>query len=446
LSQEQLAKIARLISFEKQIRETRSLVELQYTITNELRNIIPYTQSFFGYWPRKKNIKIASVSDIAVVDRTSIVVSTIERIAKKKMNENFGEVHSFTIQGDEEIISDSDHHNYIPSHLVWVPCASVHKGKEGILILTKNTEWTSEEIELLKHISGTIGYALSLFLNKNILSSIFKFFVKGWFQFLIAITLIAAMFVNVSLSTLGPAEIIPQKAIFITSTIDGVIKEIKVENNDQIEIDQPLVEFETAELNSQYQLSLGSLNIAKAELLRAKQSSFASSQEKAKIKELEAQVSYQEEDLAYQKALLARAIIKSPSSGIAIIGQKSQIIGQPFSVGQKIFTLADPKKIQVQIMVPVKDSITIKEGAQIKLFLDTNPLKSIDGSVVRFNYEPEKTAQGILSYRVLALINNNQITPRIGLRGTAKIYGQQVKLFFYLFRKPITTLRQFIGF
>ena len=97
-------------------------------------------------------------------------------------------------------------------------------------------------------------------------------------------------------------------------------------------------------------------------------------------------------------------------------------------------------------MVPVKDSITIKEGAQIKLFLDTNPLKSIDGSVVRFNYEPEKTAQGILSYRVLALINNNQITPRIGLRGTAKIYGQQVKLFFYLFRKPITTLRQFIGF
>ena len=58
MSQEQLAKIARLISFEKQIRETRSLVELQYTITNELRNIIPFTQSFFGYWPRKKNIKI----------------------------------------------------------------------------------------------------------------------------------------------------------------------------------------------------------------------------------------------------------------------------------------------------------------------------------------------------------------------------------------------------
>ena len=35
--------------------------------------------------------------------------------------------------------------------------------------------------------------------------------------------------------------------------------------------------------------------------------------------------------------------------------------------------------------------------------------------------------------------------PRIGLRGTAKVYGSKVSLFYYLFRKPITFMRQLIG-
>ena len=444
MSEDQLAKIARLISFEKQIRDTKSLVELQYTLTNELRNVIPFVHAFFCYWPKKKKITVAAVSDIAVVDRTSIIVNTIEKIGKEKMSENFGEVHSFIVQKNQEDISNEKGEGYLPSNLVWVPCASVHNDKQGILILTKHTEWTEDETELLKHISQTVGHALSYFLNKNKLSSFLKFFISSWFQFFLSAAVIGSMFLNVSMSTLGTAEIIPKKAFFITSTIDGVVKDVKVDNNDQVNKNDELVIFETAELNSQYQLSLASLNIAQTELLRVKQSSFSSSQEKAKIKELEAQVQYQKQEVNYQKALLDQAIIQAPTSGIAIVGEKSAILGQPFSVGQKIFTLADPTQIQVKIMMPVKDSITIKEGARVKVFLDIDPMNAIEGKVERFLYEPEKTSEDILAFKVLAFIDDKKL-PRIGLRGSAKIYGEDVKLFFYLFRKPITTVRQFIG-
>ena len=95
-------------------------------------------------------------------------------------------------------------------------------------------------------------------------------------------------------------------------------------------------------------------------------------------------------------------------------------------------------------MMPVKDSITIKEGARVKVFLDIDPMNAIEGKVERFLYEPEKKSEDILAFKVLAFIDDKKL-PRIGLRGSAKIYGEDVKLFFYLFRKPITTVRQFIG-
>ena len=140
MSEDQLAKIARLISFEKQIRETKSLVELQYTLTNELRNVIPFAHAFFCYWPKNKKITVAAVSDIAVVDRTSIIVNTIEKIGKQKMHENFGEVHSFIVQKNQDDTPSETGEGYLPSNFVWVPCASVHNDKQGILILTKHTE------------------------------------------------------------------------------------------------------------------------------------------------------------------------------------------------------------------------------------------------------------------------------------------------------------------
>ena len=52
----------------------------------------------------------------------------------------------------------------------------------------------------------------------------------------------------------------------------------------------------------------------------------------------------------------------------------------------------------------------------------------------------------MLAYTVTAKIEQEDIQPRIGLRGSAKIFGDEVRLFFYLFRKPIIVLRQTLGF
>ena len=62
-------------------------------------------------------------------------------------------------------------------------------------------------------------------------------------------------------------------------------------------------------------------------------------------------------------------------------------------------------------------------------FLDSSPLSSIEGKILRTSYKPELTAENILAYKIHASLEDNIEPPRIGLRGSAKIYGDRTSLF-----------------
>ena len=130
--------------------------------------------------------------------------------------------------------------------------------------------------------------------------------------------------------------------------------------------------------------------------------------------------------------------------GIAIVDQKTNWQGKPVSVGEKIMTIANPNLIEFLVWLPVKDSLIIKENTDVKVFLDINPIKPLKGKLLRASYEPSLSPEEVLSYKI-GVSYEGKVPPRIGLRGTAKIYGSRVTLFYYLFRKPITFVRQLIG-
>ena len=254
------------------------------------------------------------------------------------------------------------------------------------------------------------------------------------------------MFIPVTLSTIGKMEIIPEEPNFINSPLNAVVQKVLIENNEVIEINQPIIHFEKTQLQNEYDLSLQELRIVETELLQAQQSSFNSSEDKALLARLKGKIKLAKERTTYQKFLLDKTEVLAATNGIAVIKDKSLIIGKPFQIGETILMIADPNKILIEIMVPVKDSITIKKEAKVNIYLDSDPLNVLKAEVIKFSYDPEMTSQNILAYRVIAKLIDENIYPRIGLRGSAKIYGNQVKLYFYLFRKPIIFIRQTFGF
>jgi len=73
------------------------------------------------------------------------------------------------------------------------------------------------------------------------------------------------------------------------------------------------------------------------------------------------------------------------------------------------------------------------------------PDAPLAGTVRQASYEATLSPGNVLGYRLKASFADMAKPPRIGLRGTAKIYGDRVTLFYYLARRPLAALRQFLG-
>ena len=248
------------------------------------------------------------------------------------------------------------------------------------------------------------------------------------------------MFLPVRLSVLAPLEVDAKNPYVVTSAINGVIEEVKVFPNDKVSKDQQIVQFDDVDFNNNYLVAKRTLEVAKAELFTASQSSFLDPKQKSQISQLENQVKLKEAELEYAKDQLEKTKIFAKEEGVAIINNPNDWKGKPVTTGERIFLIANPSSIELKIMLPVSDAIFLEENAIVKAFFDNDPTNSWDGRVKYISFKPELTEQNILSYRIIADfkdINENGYLPSIGLRGTAKIYSKNVSLFFYLFRKPI---------
>ena len=119
--------------------------------------------------------------------------------------------------------------------------------------------------------------------------------------------------------------------------------------------------------------------------------------------------------------------------------------GRPVQTGQELLRVADPERIALEIRLPVADAMVLKPGAPVALFLDADPLQEVNARIERSDYRPTLADDGTLAYRVTAGFEAIEAPLRIGLRGTARVEGPSVRLFYYLFRRPLTAARQWLG-
>ncbi len=445
MSENSSIKIARLITLEKKFRMSESETELEFTCVNELRSIIEYSFLFFLTKSTLNKLKVKAISDISVVDRTAPAVTFIETLIKKDhiQSDVISELSLKDLQNETDIVLPEN----FPNQFVIVPLISPTIGNIGYWVMVRSERATNTEKELLLHISETFSHALSLFNSKNSIISFFQKVFTGWVKWVVITLIAAVMFMPINMSALAPVEVIAKDPSIITSPVNGVIEKVLVNTNDPVSIGDDLVKLDDLNFKNNYEISLQELEVAEAELLRVKQSSFTNPDDKAKIVELSTEVGLKKKETAYAKEQLNYSVITAETKGVAVVEDSIDWQGRPVRIGEKILTIANPNQVEFLIFLPTKDSLLIKNSAEVKVFLDSDPLNSLRAEVIRTSYKPELTPENILAYRIYASIDNNIVqNPRIGLRGTAKIYGEKTSLFYYLFRVPINLTRQFVGF
>ena len=445
------SNISKLLQLEHNCRNSQSLKELYFQIVNNTRTLVNYSQGILLTPDLKDKYKVVSISDISIIDSTSPYVQWLEDVIEDlNRNEQSKDIFIVDIKNDLKEENSKVIHEYAPSNLVYIPLKNSKENREVnyAFLLFKEEPWNDNDILMLKHLSSYLAYLLFAMRSCNWIQSLKKFSFKSRYFKIAVAFLIILMFLPVRLSVLAPLEVEAKNPYVVSSPLNGVIEEVKVFPNDKIEKNQLIVQFDDVDFTNNYLVAKRTLDVTNAELFTTKQSSFLDPKQKSQIASLENQVKLKEAELSYAKDQLDKTKIYSKEDGVAIINNPNDWKGRPVTTGERIFLIANPNSIELKIMLPVSDAIFLEENAIVKAFFDNDPINSWSAKVKYISYKPELTEQNILSYRITAEfedIKENGYIPSIGLRGTAKIYSKNVSLFFYLFRKPITSVRQWIG-
>ena len=264
-------------------------------------------------------------------------------------------------------------------------------------------------------------------------------------QLSVLIAILAALFMPVRLSVLAPAEIAPYEPVLVRAPLNGVIDKFHVQPNGYVEKGQLLFELDSTNLDSQLAIAKKSLLVSGAEYRQTAQKAVFDENSKVELAVRKGILEEKTAEVKYLSEMVERAKITAPAAGVTVLTDVHDWLGRAVEVGEKVFSIADPEKVEINIYLPMAEAISFEENAEIKLFLNISPDKPLKGKVFFISYQAEPTVGGVLSYRVKGRLLEGEDIPRIGLSGTAKIYGDKAPLFYYIFRRPIVSLRQFFG-
>ncbi|MEM1318446.1 MAG: HlyD family secretion protein, partial [Pseudomonadota bacterium] len=193
------------------------------------------------------------------------------------------------------------------------------------------------------------------------------------------------------------------------------------------------------------QLAGQAVGVAEARYDQSLRTSFADSTAKRELSIAKSELNLKAGEYDYASELMKKTEVSAARDGLVLFADKDSWTGRPVSTGERIMRIADPNSVEIAIDLPVADAIVLEEGARVQLYLDSAPLKPVEATLTSASFHAQPNGDNVLSYNVRADFAEGD-RPRIGLRGTAKVYGERVTLAYYLFRKPLSAIRQWTGF
>jgi hypothetical protein len=434
-----------LLQLEGMVRAAQNQQELQFFFVNETRRLVPYRQAILltPPTPSTQTYQIRAASSVPVVDRTVPLIQWTERLIQDLRKTSTGPdiLHFSEAECPDELRQDWK--EFTSGFGLWCPLK--HPGGEiiGGLWLTQDRPWADHEATVLQRLSEAYAYAWRAVGPSN--RRRWRWGVSRIMVWILAAAILGALAIPVPMSTLAPAKIVAKDPLIVSAPIDGVIAEILILPNTVVSEGQVLFKYEDTTFRNEYAVAERNLDVAMAQYRRAAQGSFGDAEQKADVPLLKAEVELRETERNYAHERLGKIEVKAEQAGLLIYTDKSDWIGKPVVVGQRIMELANPQQLEVRIDLPVEDAMVLREGASATLFLNANPFSSVPATISHASYHAEVLPNNTLAYRVTAQLGQGSSEFRIGWQGSAKIYGEQVTLFTYLFRRPISAVRPWIG-
>ncbi len=326
--------------------------------------------------------------------------------------------------------------------VVWMPVLCEGKFALGFWIERwQSKEWKLEELNLLSYISRGYSAAWQKFISRWQIPEPKKFFIKVFSATLVLLL----CFIPVPLRVVAPCEVVAKDPYLITAPLNGIVEEILVKPGEEVKEGQALLVYDDRVALQELKVAQKQVDIAKSQLDRVMTQGYSDPEalSEAAIRQLQLDRDNIKLDLAeYQAGQLE---VESPVDGVVAFDNPDEWRGKPVQIGERIMVVVDPDATKIKIWLSESDNIQIMPEKPIKVFLNIDPAKTYRANLVYIADFSILSEKGVSSFTAEANWVYRPDGIKIGLKGSAILYGEYVPLFYWVLRKPWNTFREIVG-
>jgi hypothetical protein len=440
-------RLAVLVEIERRCRNAPR-DELPFVLVNETARLIPYLQA--ALWSGADR-KVSAISGVAVPEPGSPMVQWLERFfaAAVRCEEKDGLVAMTPEALDSEAARQWEELT-APQAAVLALHGPWGGPAEGILALFRNESFSPAEFRLLTTLAESQGYALAV--SRCRAPTRRRRITRRTLAFLGAVTGLALLLaLPVRQSALAPAEVVTARPQLVRAPLDGVVDKVFVFPNQAVKAGQPLLALDGEQLRSRLTVARKAQDIALTEYQQALQQAFSEKEAKTHLALLRGKVEQQRTEADYLESLLGRISVTAPADGVVLFDDQDDWLGRPVLQGQRIMTLADPGTPVLQVYLPMAQAIALPPNAEVLFFPNVAPDHPLRATLTQASYLASLTTEAGLAFRLTATFSEPAATgrgnpsTRIGMRGTAKCFGNKTFLGAALLNRPLSLVRQWFS-
>lgn len=446
----------RYVSLQRRSLECADEAELGFLIANETWHLVPYKQAVLFRLDGFQRHRLTAVSGlVSVVESTPFTqwLTAVERhlastqpapVELKQGEEPPSGARAFTASDLPETLATS-WAEWWPAHALRVPLITPQGLAVGSVVYTREEPWQPQDIQLLTLMHTQYAYCLqSLRPTRTPWARRLAAFAQPSRRWLVAVALAALAVVPVRTSVLAPAEIVALQASAVSSPAEGIVKTFHVPPNREVKAGDRLFSLDDSTLSNRVQVAEQALAVARTDALSAQQRAIDQAEGRAELAVLLGRVREREAELTLLRDALQRLDVLASQDGIFVYSDPNDWLGRPVATGERIGQLAAPGELGVLVWLPVPDAINLEPGADMKVYLQVQPLNALSAQLEQTSYQAAMSPDGVMAYRVRGRLADEG-RAHIGLRGVAKVYGEWQPIAYWLLRRPLGALRQWVG-
>jgi hypothetical protein len=453
--------LLKLIELAQRARAAASANELAFLAVNDTRVLLPYRQA--ALWLGAKGVH--TLSGVVAVEANAPYTQWLDQLCRTLAGQYTGQgaVTVDATQLPDQVKAAWD--EWLPAALTWVPLRGMrhpeHKDEHSVvdqagLLLASDQALRPDELALLdewmdiwqhawraRHRPARWSFAALPARLRNWWNGGAQD--KRWRRRLAAgLGVLLVLLFPVRLTVLAPGELVAANPATIRAPLDGVIADFAVSPNQTVSAGQLLFSFDQAPIGSRLDVAREALSTAQAEYRQAAQLMLNDPRAKTQLAALLGKIAEKQAQAGFLESQAQRSRVVAPQAGIVLFDDPSEWIGRPVQTGERIMQVASGNEVEIEAWVPIGDAIPVDGDAPLYLYLAASPLSPVAGTLRYMSHRAIARPDGSYAYRVRAKLNA-KTEQRIGLKGTAKLAGGYVPMVYWILRRPLASIRQFLA-